>query len=374
MSPTLMVAMVAVLAASACALAGVFLVLRRMGMMADAISHAILPGLVAGYVLARGPNLFAGILGATAAGLLTVVLVEAFTKSRRVKEDTAIGVVFPALFALGVFVISKYFSSLHIDTDAVLFGEIAFTPFDTLQIAGKDYGPQALWTLGTLTLLNGALMALFYKELKLSTFDPALAAALGFAPAAIHYILMAMVAVTTVGALSAVGAILVVALIIVPAVTASLLTYRLPVMIGLSLIIGLLAALSGFALAMRWDVSISGMIATMLGVFFGVTLLGSPTKGIVAQALRNRRRNQRFATQMLVVHLAHHEGTDEQAEESRTAHLHEGLDWERTKVRNIVAHATDAGLVSEQDGSLELTDSGRNLAGEVGSRQAGIGS
>ena len=123
--------------ASACALAGIFLVLRRMAMMADAISHAVLPGLVAGFVLAhaanlaRGGELLASFVGAIAAGLLTVVLVEALTKSRRVKEDAAMGVVFPALFALGVFVISKYLANVHIDTDAVLFGEIAFTPFDT---------------------------------------------------------------------------------------------------------------------------------------------------------------------------------------------------------------------------------------------------
>ncbi|MBW3624063.1 MAG: metal ABC transporter permease [Armatimonadetes bacterium] len=374
MNPTLVVALVAVLAASACALAGVFLVLRKMGMMADAISHAILPGLVAGYVLAQGPSLIAGMLGATAAGLLTVVLVEAFAKSRRVKEDTAIGVVFPALFALGVFVISKYLANVHIDTDAVLFGEIAFAPFDTLEIGGRDYGSQSLWILGGLTLLNAAFMALFYKELKLSTFDPALAAALGFVPGLLHYGLMAMVAVTTVGALSAVGAILVVALLIVPSVTASLITYRLPVMIGLSVGIGILAALTGFGLAMVWDVSISGMIAAMLGVLFGIALLGSPTRGLIARAMRSRRRNQQFATEMLVVHLAHHEGTDDQAVESQIDHLHEGLDWQQEKIRRTVAHASDSGLVSERDGQLELTDSGRDLAGDVGSRRSGSGS
>ena len=370
MSPTLIVACVAALAASACALAGVFLVLRKMAMMGDAISHAILPGLVAGYVLARGPNLFAGIAGATAAGLFTVVLVETLSKSRRVKEDTAIGVVFPALFALGVFVVSKYFSNLHIDTDAILYGEIAFAPFDTLQIAGRDYGPQALWILGGLTLLNALLMALFYKELKLSTFDPALAAALGFLPGLLHYLLMALVAVTTVGALSAVGAILVVALLIVPPVTASLLTHRLPVLIALSLLLGIGAALCGFAVAMQWNVSISGMIATMLGIFFGVTLLAAPQQGLVAQALRRRRQRGQFAAEMLVVHLATHEGTAEQAAESRVDHLKEGLDWQPDKVRTAVSRAMETGLVSQRNGSLELTERGRDLADRVAGEKA----
>src|SRR5690606_8944193 len=207
----------AVFAGAACSLVGVFLVLRRMAMMADAISHAILPGLVASYVLANGPNLAAGILGASAAGLLTVVLVEALQRSGRVKSDGAIGIVFPALFALGTLVISRWFANVHLDADAILFGEIAFAPFDRLIIGGTDYGSQPMIVLGVLTLINLALIVAFYKELKLSTFDPSLSAALGFSPVILHYGLMTVVSTTTVGAFSAVGAILVVALMIVPA-------------------------------------------------------------------------------------------------------------------------------------------------------------
>ena len=368
MNTNAVIALVAVFAASACALAGVFLVLRRMAMMADAISHAILPGLVAGYVLARGPNLLAGFLGAAAAGLLTVVLVEALAKSRRINEDAAIGVVFPALFALGVFVISKYLSNVHIDTDAVLFGEIAFTPFDTLQIGGRDYGPQALWVLGGLTLVNGLFLALFYKELKLSTFDTGLAAALGFAPALLHYALMAVVAVTTVGALSAVGAILVVALLIVPAATASLLTRRLPVMIALSLVIGISGALSGFFLAVFWNVSISGMIAAMLGILFGAALLGAPQQGLVAQAVRRGRQRHQFAAEMLVVHLATHEGTDSEAVESAPAHLEKELNWQPQAAQRTIDQAKDDGLIAQRGDSLHLTEQGRTLADQVAER------
>jgi manganese/zinc/iron transport system permease protein len=340
-----------------------------MAMMADAISHAILPGLVAGYVLARGPSLLAGFLGAAAAGLLTVVLVEALTRSRRVKEDAAIGIVFPALFALGVFVISKYLSNVHIDTDAVLYGEITFAPFDTLQIGGRDYGPQALWILGGLTLMNALFLALFYKELKLSTFDAGLAAALGFAPGVLHYLLMATVALTTVGALSAVGAILVVALLIVPAVTASLLTRRLPILIGLAVALGAGAALAGFGLAVAANLSISGMIATVLGVLFGVVLLGAPQQGLVAQALRRRRHRQQFAAEMLVVHLAMHEGTAAQASESTRAHLEAELNWEPAATGRIVERAHQAGLIrAENGGALELTPRGRQLADHIARR------
>jgi manganese/zinc/iron transport system permease protein len=365
MSNGQIIALVAILTTTACALAGVFLVLRRMAMMADAISHAILPGLVAGYVLAHGPNLFSGFAGATAAGLVTVILVETLTKSRRVREDTAIGVVFPAMFALGVFVISKFFSNVHIDTDAVLYGEIAFAPFDTLQIGGRDYGPQALWVLGGLTVLNAAFLTLFYKELKLSTFDAGLAASLGFVPAVLHYGLMSMVALTTVGAFSAVGAILAVALIVVPSVTASLLTRRLPVLIGLSLLVGVTAALSGYGLAIHWDVSISGMIATMLGVLFGVVLLTAPEQGLVARALLRRRQAIQFAQEMLVVHLSHHQNTPDEPVECRPEHLEDELQWEPQRVRDILTRARENGLITDHAPELRLTPRGRELAEQV---------
>jgi manganese/zinc/iron transport system permease protein len=358
MSSGMVIALVAVLATCACTLAGVFLVLRRMAMMADAISHAILPGLIAGYVLARGPSMWGAFLGAAAAGLLTVVLVETLTRSRRVKEDAAIGIIFPALFALGVFVISKYFSNVHIDTDAVLFGEIN----------GRDFGPQALWTLGGLTLLNGLFLLVFYKELKLSTFDPGLAAALGFLPGVLHYALMAMISLTTVGAFTAVGAILAVALIIVPPVTASLLTRRLPHLIVLSLLIGVAAALSGYWLAMRWDVSISGMIATMLGVLFSLTLLLAPQQGLAAQAARRIRQRRQFALEVLVVHLATHEGTPGEMQESSVGHLETELRWPPEAVHRIIADAHNAGLITQSRDHLGLTDQGRHLAQAVASR------
>lgn len=368
MSTYLQIALVAVAAGTACALVGVFLVLRRMAMMADAISHAILPGLVGGYVLARGPNVFIGFLGATAAGLLTVVLVEALTKTRRVKQDSAIGLVFPILFALGVLVVSKYFANVHIDTDAVLYGEIAFAPFDTLTVGGRDLGPQSLWVLAALTLMNGLFIGIFYKELKLSTFDAGLAATLGFLPAVLHYSLMGLVAITTVGAFSAVGAILSVALIIVPPVTASLLTRRLPALIGLALVIGAGSALLGYAAASAWNVSISGMIATALGVVFTGVLLAAPNQGLVAQAIRRHRQRTQFATEMLVVHLATHLATPLQEQESTLLHLERELGWEPDRAARIVSKAEQQGLVISHDGSLLLTTTGQKLAGAVSAR------
>jgi manganese/zinc/iron transport system permease protein len=148
------------------------------------------------------------------------------------------GIVFPAMFALGVVLVSKFFADVHLDTDAILYGNIEFSAFDILYLGDRELGPQSLWVMGALCALNLSFLGLFYKELKLTTFDPGLAAALGFSPLLMHYATMTVLSITTVGAFTAVGAILVVALVIVPAATAYLLTDRLAVMIGLSVVIG----------------------------------------------------------------------------------------------------------------------------------------
>jgi manganese/zinc/iron transport system permease protein len=337
-------------------------------MMADAISHSIFPGLVAGYVLAQGPNLLTGFAGAAASGLLTVVLVEALTKSKKVKEDAAIGIVFPALFALGVFLVTKYFDNLHLDADAILFGVIEYSPFEEFSIGSWHLGPKAFWVMLGLFVLNAMFMRIFFKELKVSTFDPELSKALGFSPSMIHYSLMALVAATTVGAFSAVGAILAVALIIVPAVTASLLTYRLKHMIVISLIIGATCGLVGFWLATLADVSISGMIATMLGAAFLVVFLFAPNRGVIAQWIRRRRQGARFLAEMLAVHLDSHEGTNDEEEESRIGHLVTEMEWANSQAEVAIAIGTNLGWIVQSGDRLQLTAEGRRIAQMVRSR------
>lgn len=368
MNPILVVLLTGVFTAAACALVGTFLLLRRMAMLADAISHSILPGLVAGYFIARGPNVWIGALGAAAAGVLTVVLVELLLKTGRVKQDAAIGLVFPALFAFGTFLVSKYFTNVHLDADAILYGEIAFAPFDLLVIGGYSYGPQPLYILGGLTVLNLIFVTLFYKELKLVTFDGAFAATIGFSPVLLHYVLMTMVSFTTVGAFTAVGAILVVAFLIVPPATAYLLTDRLPVMLALSVLIGALSAAVGYGVAIVLDASIAGAMATVAGVFFGLAVLLAPHHGVLARAALRARQRRQFAAEMLVVHLANHEGTPEQVAESTLAHLQAELRWSAQFAADVVKRASQTGLVERANGHLELTGTGRSLAQRVTAR------
>ncbi|MCS6847236.1 MAG: metal ABC transporter permease [Anaerolineae bacterium] len=373
MSASLAIILTGVLVATACALLGVFLVLRRMAMLADAISHAILPGIVAGYFLAQGPNLLAGFAGASLAAVITVALVEALQNTRRVGGESAIGIVFPAMFALGTFLVSKYFANVHLDTDAVLYGNIEFAAFDVLFVNDVNLGPQSLWVMGALCIINLLFVGLFFKELKLATFDPGLAAALGFSPVLIHYALMAVVSITTVGAFTAVGAILVVAFMIVPAATAYLLTDDLSRMIVLAVVAGAASAVAGFFIALALDASVAGAMATMTGAFFLLALLFSPSHGLVAKARRLQRQRMRVAMENLVVHLFNHEHQAYEEHEAEVAHLSSELRWQPGFARQVIGMAKRAQLVQQANGHLMLTGTGRELAQRASALRDGEG-
>jgi len=357
--------LLAVVVAVACALPGTFLVLRRLALVSDAISHSILLGIVLGFFVAGDVNSPLLLLGAALVGLLTVVLVSLLQRTGLVKEDAAIGLVFPALFSIGVILISRYANDVHLDLDAVLLGELAFAPFDRLVFWGWDFGPISLVVMSLILALNLTAVTVFWKELKLSTFDPALAVALGFTPALVQYGLMSLVSLTAVGAFDAVGSILVVALMIAPPATAYLLTDSLPRLLVLAGALGAAAALSGYWLAYLLDASIAGAMATMTGLFFLLAWLLAPDRGLVAAAGRRARQRLEFAQTMLAIHLANHEGRPEAAVESRVEHLQRHLRWEPSFAERIVRGAERRGLVQQHSGRLELTDAGRTVAAEA---------
>jgi manganese/zinc/iron transport system permease protein len=356
---------IAAVTAAACALPGVFLVLRRMALMSDAISHSILLGIVLAFFVTE--NIASPLLVAAAAatGVLTVSLVELLNRTRLVREDAAIGLVFPALFSAGVILISRYAGDVHLDVDAVLLGELAFAPFNRWEVGGVDLGPRTLWLMGGVLLLNLAFIGAFYKELKLTTFDAALAGALGFAPGLVHYLFMTLVSVTAVGAFDAVGSILVVALMIAPPAAAYLLTDRLPVLMALSAAIGVASALAGYWASWLLDVSIAGSMATMTGVFFLAAFALAPGRGLVAQARRRRRQRWEFAGTMLAIHLLNHEHAPDAAEESRPEHLSDHLGWPPGFAAGVVRRAESRGLLARAGDRLALTDRGRREAREA---------
>ena len=354
---------IAALVAVACALPGVFLVLRRMALMSDAISHAILPGIAAAYFLTHNLSSPLLILGAALAGVATVSLVELLQRTGLLREDAAIGLVFPFLFSIGVIIISRYFRNEHLDIDAALKGNLVLSVQDhRLSAFGRDIGPQTLYVMAAIALANLLFVLAFYKELTLATFDAALAASLGFAPGLIHYALMTLVSVTAVGSFDAVGSVLVVGFMIGPPAAAYLLTDRLGVMLLLSCALGVVAAVAGYWLSRWLDASIAGAMATMTGVLFGAVLLLAPERGLLALLLHRRQQRLDFAATMLAIHLFHHEGRPEAEQENRVEHLHDHLRWQTAFALEVVRRAERDGLVQRHNGQLLLTPTGRERA------------
>ncbi|MDQ4060835.1 MAG: metal ABC transporter permease, partial [Pseudomonadota bacterium] len=290
----LMIMATGTLVGTAATLVGVFLVLRKNSMLSDAISHSIVFGIVVVYLLTHQQSGPVQIVGAALTGLLTVFLTELLVNTRKVKNDAGIGLVFPVLFSIGVLLLNLYARDVHIDQHTVLLGEIGFVWLKTLAIAGHEV-PQALVWMGVVTLVNGLFVFLFFKELKLATFDPALAKALGFAPSALFYALLLLTSTTAVASFDAVGAVLFIAFVIVPPSAAYLLTDRLTNMLLIGIAISAASSVLGYHAAVAMDVSIGGMMAVMTGVFLTAAFLLGPRYGILAQSWR--RLNQRHVNE-----------------------------------------------------------------------------
>ena len=355
--------LVLVVVAVACALPGAFLVLRRMSLVSDAISHVLLLGIVLAYFVTQNADSPWLLVGAAATGVLTVALVELLQKTRLVKEDAAIGLVFPALFALGVLLASLYLRQTHLDVDRVLLGSPEYARLARWEIGGTPIKP--LWVMAGVLGLNAILLGLFYKELKLTTFDPALAASLGFRPGLFHYGLMTVVSLTAVAAFDAVGPVLVVGFFVVPAAAAFLLTDRLSILLVLAAAIGAIGAATGTHLAIRFDTNIAGTVAVMLGVLFAIAFVLAPERGLVAQAERRWKQMRTFHQTMLAVHLFQHEGTSAESDEARFDGLHRHLHWLPGQIAVVVTRAERNGLVTRSGELLKLTDAGRMRAREV---------
>lgn len=293
MSDDAIIMLTAGLVATACGLLGPFLVVRRQALMGDAVSHAVLPGIVAVFVLFGTRAPLPVILGAAAFAIVCVLLVDALRRSGLVRGDAAIALVFPALFALGVLGIDRYASSVHLDLDATIYGEIAFAPFRVWEVGDMRLA-RSVVLLGVIAVVNLLLVTVFWKELRVTSFDPMFAATSGISPAIIARGLLIAVAMTAVTAFESVGAILVVTMLIVPAAAAWLLVDRMGPMIAVSLAIGWVSAVAGHLIAIRLDASIAGAMGLVATGCFCVALVFAPRHGLIARALL-RGANRRAA-------------------------------------------------------------------------------
>ncbi len=208
--------------------------------------------------------------------------------------------------------------------------------------------------MGSILFITVSLLILFFKELKVTTFDAGLSSVLGIPPVVMHYGLMSVSSVTVVGAFDAVGAILVVALMIAPAATAYLLTEDLKKMIGLSVLFGVFSAIAGYWVANFLDASISGSIATTLGVIFLIVYLFAPKKGLISVLYRQKQQRIEVSLITFLLHLNRHE----EESERHIDHLQEHINWQAVRARTVLDLAEKNNLVEIKNDVVSLTEKG----------------
>ena len=272
---TFWIILIASLAAINCSLIGSYLVLRKVAMMADAITHAVLPGIVLAFLFTGSKGSLVMLLGAGSTGIIATLLMAFLHKKVRLQSDASIGINFTWLFALGIILISLFSRKVDLDPDCVLYGEVAYAPLNVWRIAGgsMSLGPRSMYLLALMLFINLSFILFSYKELAITTFDPAFATTIGMRTTLWHYLLMAATSFTAVASFEVAGAILVVALFVVPASTAYLLTQRLSRMLLVAALLGIGIATSGYYLAVWLNGSIAGAMTTVAGVIFLVTFL-----------------------------------------------------------------------------------------------------
>ncbi|MGB1248021.1 MAG: metal ABC transporter permease [Chitinophagales bacterium] len=255
------------LVALSCGLLGVYLVLRKMAMVGDAISHAVLPGIIIAFLVTGTVAKIPLVIGAGVFGMICTLMIELLVKKGKLQNDAAIGISFTFLFALGVILVNLFAGNIHLDEDVILKGEIAFIPLDTIMIGALEI-PRNVLVLSISFIAVLLFIAVGYKGLKITSFDVAYASGIGLGVSLWHYALMAMVSFTTVAAFESVGAILVVGFLVGPPATAYLLTKKMKIMFLLTVLFGISSSIMGYYLAVWVDASIAGAIAVVIGIQF----------------------------------------------------------------------------------------------------------
>ncbi len=360
------------LASLSCALVGSFLVLRKQSMMGDAISHAVLPGLAIAFLLTNSRGSTAMFVGAAIAGILTALLTNVISRWGKVEEGAAMGVVFTFLFALGLVLIVQAADAVDLDPGCVLYGAIEYVPLSTVRFAGLEF-PEALIQLSIMLILNALFVVLFFKELRISSFDPGLANTLGINANLMNNLLMVFVAGTVVACFEIVGSILVIAMLIVPPATAYLLFDKMSRMIVASLVIAVLVALFGHIAAITVPLlfgfdstSTAGSMAVMAGVFFTLAMLFSPQQGVVSKFIRQASLSIRIIREDIL-------GMVFRLEEKNlpctrpllTDMLKEALHRQPIFNRLAIMGLTGGGQLQVEDGIYRLTGQGREQASNV---------
>jgi manganese/zinc/iron transport system permease protein len=329
---------------------GVFLVLRGTALMSDAISHAVLPGIVIIFLLIKQLNSVALLFGAALAGLVLVIGTQLLIDTYRIKKEVAVGLLFPLFFSIGVIGISRFARDVHLDSDMVLLGDMIFTPFVTLYYHTTAVGPYALFLMAALLAVLLGFVTIFYKQLLVATFDETYAYTIGYNPRFFYLLLMFLTSLTAVAAFDLVGSIVVVALMIVPVATAYLWTVCFEYFFWLSMLFAALSAFFGYGIAHYADVSIGGSIACMAGLGFVLSLFFAPKKGLYAVFRAKTMGHRLCAIEALCGYLAFQEGEVYVPIHQIAAHM----GWKVSYAKKVALWAVLAGRIAYQKEGILL--------------------
>jgi manganese/zinc/iron transport system permease protein len=359
------IVIIGALCAAGCAIPGTILVLRRMSLMGDAISHTVLPGIAIAFLVTGSRDPTAMLIGAVIVGLITAFLVQAIQSLGKVEVGASMGIVFTVLFAFGLVLMRQAIDHVDIDPDCVLNGAIEFAWFD--QVPGGWGIPRGAIVNGVMLLANLFVMLLFYKEFKITAFDPSLAKSQGIKPGFMHYILMTMTAATAVAAFETVGSILVVAMFIVPPATAYLLTDRYGVLIILSLLIGIVSAGLGHLSAITvptWfgfsGTTTAGAMAVAAGALFFGAWMVSPSQGLLSRVLRKVETRAHILREDVLGLLWRIE--ERNRGELKSEDLSHLFGVSSRKVRVALQRLLKQGAIQQTQASWSLTNEGRTRA------------
>ncbi|KND62677.1 metal ABC transporter permease [Candidatus Phytoplasma phoenicium] len=323
---------------------GVFLILKKVSMVIDAISHSVLLGIVLAYLIVKDLNSSFLIIGATLVGVLTVYLIELISKNSKISKDAAIGIIFTFFFSLAIIIISIFIRNIHIDTDAVFLGNI--------ELAHSS----KLYKIIPVLILNLLFVIIFYKELKIFVFDPSLTNLLGFSSLWINYSLMTLVSLTTVISFDLVGSIMTVACMIGPAATSRLLTKRLLTCWLLSLWLALVNTSLGYYLGIYFDLNVSGMIAVVTLVIFLIVLFCEPKKGIISKTITNYFHKKNLILINLLMHL---ENNLIQKKTNNIQNIKNELKWSEEIFRTCLRKALKSKYIIQKNKKILITSLGK---------------
>ena len=349
----------------ACAVLGVFLVLRRLSMVSDAISHSVLLGIVIGYFVTKDIGSVLLIIGASLFGVLTTVCIELLIKSKRVTEDASVGIIFPLFFSIAVILITRYARNVHLDTEVVLIGEIILAPLHRINFLGLSL-PKALIQMSFVLLINIVFIAVFFRKLKISSFDPVYAGVAGIAGAGLYYVFMALVSFTAVSAFESVGAILTISFFISPAASAYLISKDLKITIFLAAVYAVVNSCIGYFLAVKFNVSMSGMCALVSGLTFMITIAVYPG-GIITKMIRYIKNKNRFSRELLILHIDNHTGKKNALGELGYSTIREHIAWSDSKLKYVLDKLIKKGYVyrAKERGVYSLTETGKKLSNDI---------